>query len=65
MCVARLRWHATVAPGAGDDAAAVGGSALGGIMLLARSRYLLGICAFMAIATTPSTIPSSTAAATP
>jgi AAA family ATP:ADP antiporter len=55
ICVARLRRRATVAAGGADDAAAVGGSALGGIVLLARSRYLLGISAFMAIATMLST----------
>ena len=55
LCVARLRKRAIAARGEADNAAPVGGGALGGIVLIARSRYLLGICAFMAIATMLST----------
>jgi AAA family ATP:ADP antiporter len=55
ICIARLRRRATASRGEADEAAAVGGGALGGVVLLLRSRYLLAICAFMALATTLST----------
>jgi AAA family ATP:ADP antiporter len=60
LCLARLRrW--TVAPAAGraprrsDDDGALGGSALGGLTRLARSPYLLGICAFVLLGTVLAT----------
>ena len=55
LCIARLRRRATSARAADNDAAPVGGHALGGVILLLRSRYLLAICGFMALATTLST----------
>ena len=55
VCIAQLRRRAPTAETAADDATPVGGGPLGGIVLVARSRYLLAICLFMAIATTLST----------
>jgi ATP:ADP antiporter, AAA family len=55
LCIARLRRRAVARGAATDDATAVGGGALAGITLVLRSRYLLGICVFMALATTLST----------
>jgi AAA family ATP:ADP antiporter len=61
LCIARLRRWA-LAPGpavppsrGGDDDAALGGGALGGVTLVLRSRYLLGICLFVVLSTVLAT----------
>jgi len=59
ICIHRLagiahRWHPGAAT-AGDDGAALGGSVLEGFQLLARSRYLQGICLLILLYSTTST----------
>lgn len=55
VCIARLRRHAAAGDPARHDAAPLGGGALDGVTLVLRSPYLLGVCAFMALATTLAT----------
>lgn len=55
LCIASLRRRALARGATVDDATPVGGSALAGVTLVLRSRYLLGICVFMALATTLAT----------
>lgn len=62
-CIARLiAWHraapaagARVGPGGDPQEAALGGGILDGISLIARSRYLLGICLLILLYATLST----------
>jgi AAA family ATP:ADP antiporter len=61
LCIARLR-RAALARGpadpagrAGDDEGALGGGALDGVTLVARSRYLLGISLFVVLSTVLAT----------
>jgi ATP:ADP antiporter, AAA family len=49
LCIAQLR-RAAAARAPSDDRTPVGGNALAGMTLVLRSRYLLGICLFMALA---------------
>ena len=53
VCVARLRLRAATVPA--QDDAVIGGSALGGLIGVARSSYMLGICAFVLLGTTLAT----------
>jgi AAA family ATP:ADP antiporter len=55
VCIARLRPRTRTHGATVDDATPVGGSALAGVTLVLRSRYLLAVCAFMALATTLAT----------
>jgi AAA family ATP:ADP antiporter len=56
ICIARLRAWAATPQAAVDDATPVGGAPLGGAVLVMRSRFLLAICGFMALATMLSTL---------
>jgi ATP:ADP antiporter, AAA family len=61
LCIARLgRWAATPTTGTPGrngrhDEAALGGGVLAGVTLMARSRYLLGICLFIGLSSTLAT----------
>lgn len=60
LCIARLRRWALSRGSAGEasraaDEAALGGGALGGVALVLRSPYLLGICLFVLLTTTLAT----------
>jgi AAA family ATP:ADP antiporter len=61
ICIARLRRRAVAgaaAPAAAlapPEGEALGGGVLGGVTLVLRSRYLLGICLFIALSTTLAT----------
>jgi AAA family ATP:ADP antiporter len=56
-CIARLRrWAADRAPAAArHDETALGGGALGGVVLVLRSPYLLGVCLFLGLTTALAT----------